>query len=170
MKKLLTIIPLVILVCLTFSCQQGEEVVEEPPVDVEADVEAIKAWFDNEKVAVLEADVYAEMELYTEDTVWMSPNEPALEGKQECLQASQQFREKIETNELQYSLIEIEIHGNWAYVRGTYFIQVIPKGGDEKSEDQGKFINLFRRQSNGSWKCTHSIHNSDNPPIVNINE
>jgi uncharacterized protein (TIGR02246 family) len=136
---------------------------------MEADMEEIKAWFDNEKRAVLEANVNAEMELYTEDAVWMSPNEPTFEGKQECRQASQQLRENIETKELQYTLKEIEIHGNWAYVRGTYFIQVKSKGGEGKSEDQGKFINLFRKQSDGSWKCTHSIHNSDNPPIVNIN-
>lgn len=36
MKKLM-IIPLVILFCFAFSCQQGEEVVEEPVVDVEAE-------------------------------------------------------------------------------------------------------------------------------------
>ena len=38
MKKFLTIIPLVILLYFTFSCQQGEEVAEEPVVDVEADI------------------------------------------------------------------------------------------------------------------------------------
>jgi len=169
MKKLLMILPLVFLLCFTFGCQKAEEVAEEPAVDISAEVEKIKAWFDNEKKAVLEEDVNAEIELYTEDTVWMPPNEPAIEGKQEC-QASQRSREKIEIKELQYTMKEIEIHNNWAYARGTYFIQIMPKGGGEKSEDQGKFINLFRRQSDGSWKCTHSIHNSDNPPIVNINE
>ena len=36
MKKLLTVIPLVILFCFTFGCQKGEEVAEEPVVDIEA--------------------------------------------------------------------------------------------------------------------------------------
>ena len=130
MKKLLIFIPLVILLCFTFGCQQAEEVAEEPVIDVEAGIEEIRAWFGNEKMAVLQADVNAEMELYTEDTIWMSPNEPALEGKQACRQSSQHFMEKIETKELQYTLMEIEIYGNWAYVRGAYFIQVMPKGGD----------------------------------------
>jgi proline iminopeptidase len=39
MKKLFMVIPLVFLLCFTFSCRQGEEVAEEPVVDVEADVE-----------------------------------------------------------------------------------------------------------------------------------
>jgi pimeloyl-ACP methyl ester carboxylesterase len=39
MKKLLSVIPLVILLCFTFSCQQqGEKVAEEPAVDVEATI------------------------------------------------------------------------------------------------------------------------------------
>ncbi|NIM59869.1 MAG: hypothetical protein GTO16_13160, partial [Candidatus Aminicenantes bacterium] len=42
MKKLLSVIPLVILLCFTFGCQQGEEVAEEPVVDVEADIAALK--------------------------------------------------------------------------------------------------------------------------------
>ena len=41
MKKLLMVIPLVILLCFTFGCQQGEEVAEEPVVDIEAEKEAV---------------------------------------------------------------------------------------------------------------------------------
>ena len=37
MKKLFMVLPLVFLLCFTFSCQQGEE---EAVVDVEADAEA----------------------------------------------------------------------------------------------------------------------------------
>jgi len=42
MKKLFMIIPLVILLCFAFGCQKGEEVAEEPAVDVEAREEVIK--------------------------------------------------------------------------------------------------------------------------------
>jgi len=43
MKKLLMIITLVILLCFTFSCQkQGEEVAEEPVIDIEAEKAAVK--------------------------------------------------------------------------------------------------------------------------------
>jgi proline iminopeptidase len=39
MKKLFMVLPLVLLLCFTFGCQKGEEVAEEPVVDVEADIE-----------------------------------------------------------------------------------------------------------------------------------
>jgi ketosteroid isomerase-like protein len=41
MKKLLMILPLVFLLCLTFGCQKAEEVAEEPVVDVEVELAAI---------------------------------------------------------------------------------------------------------------------------------
>lgn len=41
-KKLCMILPLVLILCFTVSCQQGEEVAKEPVVDVEAKEEGVK--------------------------------------------------------------------------------------------------------------------------------
>ena len=86
MKKLLMVIPLVILLCFTFSCQQGEEVAEERAVDVEADVKALKALSDEYDVSLNAGDAEKLVSLYyTEDAVRMPPNEPMLKGKQQSL-------------------------------------------------------------------------------------
>ena len=42
MKKLLMIIPLILLFCFAAGCQQGERVPVETKADVEADIQAIK--------------------------------------------------------------------------------------------------------------------------------
>ncbi len=42
MKKLFIILPLVLVLCFAFSCQQGEKVAEEPVVDVETKEEGVK--------------------------------------------------------------------------------------------------------------------------------
>jgi ketosteroid isomerase-like protein len=42
MKKLLMILPLVFLLCVTFSCQRAEEVAEEPVVDVEVEKQNVE--------------------------------------------------------------------------------------------------------------------------------
>jgi len=47
MKKLILMLALVFLVFFTFSCQKGEEVVEEPVVDIEAEKVAVKAVLDD---------------------------------------------------------------------------------------------------------------------------
>jgi ketosteroid isomerase-like protein len=42
MKRLMMVIPLVLLLCFTFACQKGEEVAEEPVVDLEAEAASVK--------------------------------------------------------------------------------------------------------------------------------
>ena len=75
MKRLLTIIPLVILLCFTFSCQQGEEVAEE-----EAKVD-MKKVADNIVQAYESVDATAMMNLYAEDAVIIAPG-MELRGRQ----------------------------------------------------------------------------------------
>ena len=84
MKKLLMVTPLVILLCFTFSCQQGEEVAEEvkPEVDIEADVEAIKALFAHNSSVINSGDLEGWIAQFTEDAIFMPPNSVILKGKE----------------------------------------------------------------------------------------
>ena len=82
MKKLFMIIPLVFLLCFTFGCQQGEEVAEEPAVDISVDIEANKNLIDAWDKAHNSGDIEGLMSLYTDDAVRIPPNKPALVGKE----------------------------------------------------------------------------------------
>ncbi len=66
MKKLITIIPLVFMLCFTFSCQGGEE------VDIEADVKALKALLDERDALHSAGNKEGSISLYyAEDAVKM---------------------------------------------------------------------------------------------------
>ena len=54
-------------------------------------------------------------------------------------------------------LVEYGVEGDLAYQVGTFAIS-----GANPSE-QGKFVNILRRQADGTWKVTVSIFNSDKP-------
>jgi uncharacterized protein (TIGR02246 family) len=71
MKKLLLILPLVFLLCFTFSCQKAEEVVEEPAVDVEAEKANIQSIFDQYAKAwkTKNIDLFAEIFSHDADMV-----------------------------------------------------------------------------------------------------
>ena len=47
--------------------------------------------------------------------------------------------------------------------RGRYEITLAPKAGDAPMDDTGKYITIYQRQSNGSWKIARDIWNSDQP-------
>jgi ketosteroid isomerase-like protein len=59
---------------------------------------------------------------------------------------------------------EVQIAGpDWAFERGTYDISLTPKAGGEPMQDAGKYITIYRRQSDGSWAMSRDIWNSSNP-------
>jgi ketosteroid isomerase-like protein len=57
----------------------------------------------------------------------------------------------------------VEIKGDYAFVRGNYTWLAKAKQSGQEFKDNGKFIDIFKRQPNGDWKCTRSIWYSDNP-------
>lgn len=162
MKKLLAVIPLVILLCFTFSCQQAEEVAEEPAVDVEADKEAIKNLRAKYMVAQDAGDVEGCVSYWSDDGVLMPPNEPSVAGKEALLSWYQTAFEHVKI-EFKVSFEQIEVAGDWAFVRGGYEGSIIPKPEGEPIPDKGKYLEILKKQPDGSWKWACHTWSSDNP-------
>ena len=49
-----------------------------------------------------------------------------------------------------------------AYDRGTYSMTVTPPGA-APIEDRGKYLTIYRKQADGSWKIARVMFNSDLP-------
>ena len=164
MKKLLTIIPLVFLLCFTFGCQKGEDVAEEakPAVDVEVDIEAIKALLAQNSSVIASGDLDGWVALFTENVIFMPPNSVALEGKDATREFGRLYFDQF-TIEIDISVDEVEVSGDWAFARWSYSARYIPKAGGDAIPENGKEIWIFKRQIDGSWKCSHIILNTDNP-------
>ena len=67
MKKLYMVLPFVLLLCLTFSCQRAEEVAEEPAVDIEAEKAAIRETMKTAIEGINNHDIQAHLSTLTED-------------------------------------------------------------------------------------------------------
>jgi len=108
MKKLLMVIPLVFLLCFTFSCQQGEEVAEEPAVDVEAEKANIQSVFDQYVKAwkTLNIDLFAEIFSHDADMVIFDAETryDGWEAWQERLQNSIELIEDVNVTFREYSI------------------------------------------------------------------
>jgi ketosteroid isomerase-like protein len=50
-----------------------------------------------------------------------------------------------------------------AFERGRYDITIAPRAGGEAMDDIGKYITVYQRQADGSWKIARDIWNSDRP-------
>ncbi|MDO8539975.1 MAG: hypothetical protein Q7S40_05990 [Opitutaceae bacterium] len=58
--------------------------------------------------------------------------------------------------------LEIGGQGDVAYVRGEWSIVMTPANQPEQP-DAGKYLHVWRRLPNGTWKLQHDIWNSDLP-------
>ena len=129
-------------------------------VNAEADVEAIKSTLEKFDAALNASDLDGLMSCFTEGSVRMPPNRPALVGKEAIRDMFQSRFERI-TTEVHNTSEEVIVCGDWAFVRGTYTVTSTPKVGGEPIRNIGKWITIWQRQPDGSWKLHRGIYNSD---------
>lgn len=122
------------------------------------DHEAIRAFYPNWTARVLARDFDDMFELYTEDAVIMPPNHPALRGRDEILAFMQAFPK---VTKAEFHVDEVDGRGDLAYVTGRYSLTLEAADAPGPVEDVGKFIEIRRRQADGSWKVSRDIFNSD---------
>ena len=122
------------------------------------DVAAIRA-ASAASTAAAGKDTAVWLAILADDVVLMPANAPAIVGR---AAAEQYFRGFPPFKDLRVEPIEIEGRGDLAYVRGRYSIVVTPPGGPEQ-RDAGKYIEIWRKQADGTWKMTRDISTSDLP-------
>ena len=151
MKKLFMVISLICLLCLTFSCQQGEETAKEPALDVEADIQACKDLNDAWDEAYVARDIDQLMSIFADGAVRISPNEAVIIGKEEIRSNFQAEFVQFDTDQKSV-VVDVQVGGDLAYVRGTWKETQTPKAGGEAQNLSGNFIFVTQRQPDRSWK------------------
>ena len=163
MKNLLKALPLVFLLCFTFSCQQGEEVAEEPGVKAlsDEDVAAIKALGPAFNKIALAGDWDAFFAMLTEDFIMMPPNIPTMKGR--AAYEAWFNSMDVKMTEVNYEIHEIDGYGDLAYATATYTETFSIAGVEEPIYDEGKILTILRKQPNGSWLFSRWMWASDLP-------
>jgi uncharacterized protein (TIGR02246 family) len=124
------------------------------------DVAAIISLRDRWVQAELEGDWDAWATLLTEDAVQMPPNHSAIEGRT----AIKAWAETFPTiTDVAFTPIETNGRDGLAYIRGTYSITIMAEGMPEPVTDSGSYVQILRKQPDGSWRVAIGIWNSDLP-------
>ena len=96
---------------------------------------------------------------YSDDAVLLPPNAPAVTGHA-AIEAFFQTFPPI--SNFQLHTLEIEGAGDLAYLRGHYVMTLTPPGG-AAIPDSGKYLEIWRKQKDGSWKAARDMFSSDVP-------
>lgn len=126
--------------------------------DAEKEVRAASAAWDEAHNA---GDVARLVQLYSENSVSMPYNRPALEGRAAI---ERDFREFFDAYSAQHktTIVGLVVNGDWAIERGRYEFSAKPKAKDPPLSETGKHI-VVRRKVGGAWKVEWEIWNTDAP-------
>lgn len=135
---------------------QLSEVAEQPTAEINKINESTQAFVN----AMLAKDWAAVAALYTEDAVLNPPHDRAVKGRA----AIQAWLEKfLPITAYKASNVKVEVRNDLAYVLGTYTMTIVPPGASGPVNDTGKYVEIRRKQPDGSWRIAVDIFNSDLP-------
>ncbi len=163
MKTLFFLAGVILLVTVSLpSCAQEQALPPAPVSNTEADLETVKAIPEQWAAAYHANNLEAVVQLYTQDAARIPPNEENQEGK-EAIRNHLESEFAEYTSEGEIVVIDAKVSGDLGFARGIYKGTSTSSTGGDSIEYDNKFVVVFQRQADGSWKTIIEIWN-DNPP------
>jgi ketosteroid isomerase-like protein len=100
--------------------------------------------------------------MFTEDVVFLSPNEPVLVGKAVVRAWSEAYLKGF-TIHWDKTVSEFVVAGEWAFERYSYKQNDTPSAGGAAVTDTGKGLVIYHHDSDGKWRVARDAWSSDLP-------
>jgi len=134
-----------------------------PVVDVAAVRQAIEQANAKQADALNRGDSTGLVANYADDAVLMFPGEPAWRGRNEIGANGVKLIRSAKFSDVKLNTVSVDVAGDYAIETGSFEWTVTPKGG-KPMPDKGKYLTVWKKQADGSWKVYRDINNSDGPP------
>jgi ketosteroid isomerase-like protein len=132
-----------------------------------ADPAAVRQSIDAANRAGLEAfnkgDIGPMLANYEEDVIVMMPGAPAMRGKSAAESELKAMLSQVDIKDMSVATEDVMLGGDYAIETGRFKWMMGPKGG-KLAADSGKYLTVWHRQGDGSWKIVRDINNSDIAP------
>jgi uncharacterized protein (TIGR02246 family) len=123
-------------------------------MDVKQAIEEVNAAFSK---AYNQGDAAGCAAVFTEDAIILPPNQPMFRGKKALTDFIQMRIDRTSGGTYSNKIVEFGVEGDLAYQVATSAVI------GAKTSEQGKFVNILRRQPDGSWKIIVAMPNSNQP-------
>ena len=100
---------------------------------------------------------------YTDDVVVMLPNMPVVVGKDAARELNRSMWDTPGYSaKWKPEKVEVASSGDMGYARGSYVLTINGANGVPVT-DKGKYVEIWKKQADGEWKCAVEMFNSDLP-------
>ncbi len=128
--------------------------------------DAVRAQIEQADVRFSEAfnrgDMQAVAAMYDADAVVLAPNAPPMRGRQN-IEALWNGARQQGFKTLDLTVNSVEVIGDHAIELGSYTLVIQPPGQSEMT-DRGKYVVVWKRQADGTWKLYRDAFNTSLPP------
>ena len=101
---------------------------------------------------------------YTEDGNVIIPNAPMMTGKSAIAKGMKDaLTDPNWALALQAVQVEVSKGGDLGYARGTYVLTATDQTTKKAVTEKGRFVTIFRKEADGSWKAVQDISNAEAP-------
>ncbi|MDP9052158.1 MAG: DUF4440 domain-containing protein [Acidobacteriota bacterium] len=135
------------------------------PVDTKAVEDAVRAADMAWSKAAVAMDAATVASYYADDATVMPPNGPLLASRDAEQKAWAELL--VPGNSLSWTPVTVKsaASGELVYIQGTYTASF--KGPDGKAvPDTGKYLEVWKKQADGSWKAVEDMWSSDLPMVA----
>ena len=128
--------------------------------DEKAVRDADEAW----SMAAAAKEVDKTVAFYSDDAVVMPPNTERVTTKEAIRKI---WKDLLTDAKLSWKASKVEVakSGDIAFISGTYEVTMNDVVTGKPVNDHGKYLEVWEKQTDGSWKCGADIWNSDVPLI-----
>jgi uncharacterized protein (TIGR02246 family) len=113
--------------------------------------------------AVKAGDTAAMISIYAPDAIVLPANMPEAKGHAAIQKMNAEMLAAVTLQDIRFRTTDLLLTGPYAIETGTYDMKVQPKAGGSAVADVGKYLSVWQKQSDGSWKMIRDIYNSDKP-------
>jgi ketosteroid isomerase-like protein len=128
--------------------------------DTTADLAAITAFNARYLKSINDGDIATLSSLTDDDHMMIGAGRAPVAGKAANDAANGRTFEQFKIDET-WTPLETVIDRNLAYQRGTWTVAATPKAGGATTHSTGKFVRIYQRQKDGSWRMTRDVLLSD---------
>ena len=131
-----------------------------------ADAAAVRQADENWEKAAQSKKVDDWVAFYADDAMILPPNEKKADSKEGIRKSIGQML-ALHGLAIHWAPAKVEVaqSGDLAYTQGSYTLTTTDAQG-KPTTDQGKTVEIWKKQADGSWKCVVDMWSSDLPPTV----
>ena len=130
--------------------------------DKKHDIDAIHALLEEHVKAVNTSNTALNLSGFTDDVIYMPPQSTVVKGIDELTKLVESAYKSLDA-EIEMTAEETVVSGNWAFQWGNIDGYITPLEGGDTTILDSKYMYIYHKQTDGTWKIARDIYNSNLP-------